>query len=463
MTNSKSKRKTLVLNAGRYVRMRVHVGMRSFIWAQETTSKRLANARLAPDSSTIKFRLYEQSEGAGELKLLAKGSASNLGSSESSSLSIKSFDPPAEASDSTDAGSHAEAFKALIALMEKKTSLLTNITTVGHRVVHGGLKYSTPLLLTDKAIEQLDELSDLAPLHNHPSVMLIKAAVEMKHLEGAKHVAVFDTAFHRTMPEMAWRYPLPYDDCDKGGVRKFGFHGTSYSYVSKCVAKHLSRSLESLNLIILHLGNGASACAIRNGVSIDTSMGFTPLEGLMMGTRCGDIDASVPRHLDVCHGDDVPAVKADPNGPKISREEEVLNRESGLKGVCGDSDLQKVVKRAESGDQRAELALAMFCYRIVKYVGAYHAAIGGAHALVFTGGIGEHSAEVRARVCRGLECIGIKVDEKKNKDCKVGDKVEEISTGVGVQVLVVATDEEGEIARVAAECLKKGDKDSEGA
>ncbi|KAJ3169550.1 hypothetical protein HDU88_000741 [Geranomyces variabilis] len=430
MTNSKSKRKTLVLNAG---------------------------------SSTIKFRLYEQSEGSGELKLLAKGSASNLGSSESSSLSIKSFNPLAEASDSTDAGSHAEAFKALIALMEKKTSLLTNITTVGHRVVHGGLKYSTPLLLTDKAIEQLDELTDLAPLHNHSSVMLIKAAVEMKHLEGAKHVAVFDTAFHRTMPEMAWRYPLPYDDCDKSGVRKYGFHGTSYSYVSKCVAKHLSRPLESLNLIILHLGNGASACAIRNGVSIDTSMGFTPLEGLMMGTRCGDIDASVPHHLDVCHGDDVPAVKADPNGPKISRKEEVLNRESGLKGVCGDSDLQKVVKRAGGGDQRAELALAMFCYRIVKYVGAYHVAIGGAHALVFTGGIGEHSAEVRARVCRGLECIGIKVDEKKNKDCKVGDKVEEISTGVGVQVLVVATDEEGEIARVAAECLKKGDKDSESA
>ncbi|KAJ3185069.1 hypothetical protein HDU87_002635 [Geranomyces variabilis] len=427
MPNSKNATKTLVLNAG---------------------------------SSTIKFRLYEQSEGSGELKLLAKGSASNLGSSEASSLSIKSFNPPAEASDSTKAGSHAEAFKALIALMEKKTSLIMNITTVGHRVVHGGPKYSTPLLLTDKAIEKLDELTDLAPLHNHPSVMLIKAAVEMKHLEGAKHVAVFDTTFHRTMPEVAWRYALPYDACEKSGVRKYGFHGTSYSYVSKCVAKHLSRPLETLNLIILHLGNGASACAIRNGVSVDTSMGFTPLEGLMMGTRCGDIDASVPHYVDLCHGDDVPAVKADPKGPKISREEEVLNRESGLKGVCGDSDLQKVAERAEGGDQRAELALAMFCYRIVKYVGAYHVAIGGAHALVFTGGIGEHSAEVRARVCRGLECIGFKIDEKRNKDCKVGDEVLGIGTGDGAKVLVVATDEEDEIARVAREFLKEGDKNS---
>ncbi|KAJ3150977.1 hypothetical protein HDU86_006233 [Geranomyces michiganensis] len=425
MTNSKTPSKTLVLNAG---------------------------------SSTIKFRLYEQAQSSDELKLLAKGSASNLGSSESSSLSIKSFDPPSDSSESKDVDSHADAFSALMALLSKTTSHLSHITIVGHRVVHGGLKYSTPLLLTEKAIEKLDELSDLAPLHNHPSVMLIKAAVGMKELVNAKHVAVFDTTFHRTMPEVAWRYPLPYDACEKSGVRKFGFHGTSYSYVSKRAASHLSRPVKELNLIILHLGNGASACAIRGGVSIDTSMGFTPLEGLMMGTRCGDIDASTPRHLDVCNrGGDVPAVKADPDGPKISREEEVLNRESGLKGVCGDSDVQKVVERAKSGDKRAELALSMFCYRIAKYVGAYHIAVGGAHALVFTGGIGEHSVEVRARVCSALKCIGVKVEDKKNEECDVGDRVVDIGSGDGVKVLVVATDEEGEIAKVAAEYLKSSD------
>ncbi|TPX56714.1 acetate kinase [Powellomyces hirtus] len=384
-------------------------------------------------SSTIKFRLYDEQNGKSNRKLIAKGSASKLGSP-SSNLSIQTNEKGKKFEDTvTDDTSHVAAFKGLMDLLGKIPGALNNIKIVGHRIVHGGPNFAAPLRLTHDAISALDDLSDLAPLHNHPSVMLVKAALEMDLLKGADHVAVFDTHFHQTMPEMVWRYPLPYDACEESGLRKYGFHGTSHAYVARQVAEKLSQPLTKLNLITLHLGNGASACAIKAGKSFDTSMGFTPLEGLMMGTRSGDIDPSAPYHISseaFSLTGRTPAVPTAPKGPKITKVEDVLNHESGLRGICGESDLQKVVEMANAGDavnkekkRRAKLALDMFCYRIQKYVGAYHVAVSGADAIVFTGGIGEHSKEVRSLVCQGLKCIGVDVDDEKNNECDVtGDE-----------------------------------------
>lgn len=313
------------------------------------------------------------------------------------------------------------------------------LAAVGHRVVHGGERFTQPVIIDDTVIEAIRELALLAPLHITANLAGVEAA--RSHLPDVPHVAVFDTTFHRTMPPHACAYGLPREVARANGIRRYGFHGTSHAYVSRRAAQLLGRPLESLDLITLHLGNGASVAAIRGGESVDTSMGMTPLEGLVMGTRCGDLDPAIPMLLGELTG--------------RSREDvhRLLNHESGLAGLCGANDMRDVHRLADGGDDDARLALEVFCYRAKKYVGAYLAVLGRADALVFTAGIGENDPDVRARICAGLERLGIDIDEDKNS-ALVGAEGVISSQGAEVTVLVIPTDEELEIARYALACAR---------
>jgi acetate kinase len=311
---------------------------------------------------------------------------------------------------------------------------------VGHRVVHGGERFKEPTIIDDRTLEEIRQLIPLAPLHNPANLTGIEVMREL--LPDVPQVAVFDTAFHQTMQPKAFLYALPYAFYRSYGVRRYGFHGTSHGYVAREAARHLARPLATLNLITLHLGNGASATAIERGKSIDTSMGLTPLEGLIMGTRCGDLDPAIPFYL------------AGKTGRAFVEIEGVLNRESGLKGICGVNDMREIQSRALGRDEQAELALEMFCYRVKKYIGAYCAALGSVDAIVFTGGIGENSALVRSRSCDGLSGLGIALDERANQEVARG--IQEIQAGDGrVKILVVPTDEEREIAQQTVETLTR--------
>jgi acetate kinase len=310
---------------------------------------------------------------------------------------------------------------------------------IGHRVVHGGELFSDPALIDDKVVASVQSLIPLAPLHNPHNLLGIEVA--RRRFPDVHQVAVFDTAFHQTLPPHAYHYALPFELYTKHNVRRYGFHGTSHSYVAKETARHLGRPLEEMNLITLHLGNGASAAAIQNGRCIDTSMGLTPLEGLVMGTRCGDIDPAVHFYL------------MRQTGMSADEVEKLLNSQSGLKGICGMNDMRQIQQKSEEGDERAMLALDMFCYRIRKYIGAYIAAIGRTDAIVFTGGIGENSAAVRERTCSGLDSLGLSIDL--NKNTTVSGKISEIQRdGASMKVMVVATDEELEIARQTIETVR---------
>jgi acetate kinase len=311
---------------------------------------------------------------------------------------------------------------------------------IGHRVVHGGETFREPALINADVIEAIRGLIPLAPLHNPSNLLGIEAAQE--RFPRVSQVAVFDTAFHQTLTPSTYRYALPNELYEKHHIRKYGFHGSSHGYVAKEAAKHLGKTLSEANLIILHLGNGASAAAIQGGRSIDTSMGMTPLEGLVMGTRSGDIDPSIPFYL------------TRQTGMKPEEVENLLNRESGLKGICGVSDMREILGQAEKGNERAKLAIEMFCYRIKKYIGAYHAVLGRLDAIVFTGGIGENAAAIRQRVCEGLNHIGIAVDSGKN--AAVSGSVAEIQQdGLPVKVLMVRTNEELEIALQTISTIEK--------
>ena len=302
---------------------------------------------------------------------------------------------------------------------------------VGHRVVHGGAAFTDPVLIDDDALAALDGLDDLAPLQNPASVAAIRTARRV--IPGVPQVAVFDTAFHATLPARATTYAVPAEWRQRYGVRRYGFHGTSYSYVSREAARFLGRDLAELDLILLHLGSGASACAVSGGRSVDTSMGLTPLQGLVMGTRSGDVDPALPAHLHRVAGLPVETV------------DHALNHAGGLLALAGANDVREVSRRADEGDPDALLALEVYCYRIRCYVGAYLAALGRADAVVFTAGVGEHSAQVRARSLAGLQALGIAVDEARNR--APGDGPRRVSPdGADVAVLVVPTDEEREIA-----------------
>jgi len=336
-------------------------------------------------------------------------------------------------------GSHGEAFAALLtALMDKVHGVLNDvsaITAVGHRVVHGGEKFTGAVVVDDAVLEELEKLNPLAPLHNPVNIAGIREARRV--FRSVPHVAVFDTAFHTTLPAPAYVYGLPHEYHEKKGLRRYGFHGTSHHYVTLAAAQYLKRRPRHLKIVSCHLGNGASVCAIDHGRSVDTTMGFTPGEGLIMGTRCGDLDPGVGPFLQ--RTEDMTPTQLD----------ELLNKKSGLLGLSGvSSDMREIEKAADTGDARALIALQAFCYRVRKYIGAYVAAMGGLDVLIFTAGIGQGSAGVRATALQGLQCMGIRIDEQRNRDAANVGGIARISTGDSpVTVLVVPTDEERMIAR----------------
>jgi acetate kinase len=312
---------------------------------------------------------------------------------------------------------HASALDEVLA-----EAPLDGVVAVAHRVVHGGERFSAPVLINDAVLASIRDLSVLAPLHNPVNALGIEVA--RRAIAGVPHVAVFDTAFHATLPPRAYTYAVP----RAWGVRRYGFHGTSHAYVSREAARVLGRS--DADVIVLHLGNGASASAVSRGKSIDTSMGLTPLEGLVMGTRSGDVDPALILHLR--------------RTLNLSTDEidQVLNSRSGMLALAGDNDMREVHRRVAAGDTAAELALDVYCYRIRKYVGAYLAALGGADAIVFTAGVGENDPVVRARSLAGLERLGIDVDPERNE---AGETVIS-SDGSWTKVLVIPTNEELEMA-----------------
>jgi acetate kinase len=303
---------------------------------------------------------------------------------------------------------------------------------IGHRVVHGGDVYQDAVLIDPEVIANIRKFAPLAPLHNPANLKGIEVVLEI--CPGVPQVAVFDTSFHQTMPPHSFHYALPGGLYREHHVRRYGFHGNSHAYVAKRAAKMLGKPVETLNLITLHLGNGVSAAAVRNGKSIDTSMGMTPLEGLMMGTRCGDVDPAIHFYL------------ARKTGMSLDAMETMMNTESGLKGVCSVNDMREVESRAAANEPEARLALDMFCYRLKKYIGAYCAILGRVDALVFTAGIGENSPGVRRGACDGLAALGILVDERKN-EAVTGKEAEIQDDRSAIKVLVIPTNEELEIAQ----------------
>ena len=328
---------------------------------------------------------------------------------------------------------HAAALEQLSTRLRDELGGRT-IDAVGHRVVHGGERFSEPVLVNNEIVRSIERLSPLAPLHNPASAMGIRAVHEK--WPKIPQVAVFDTAFHRTLPEHAWRYALPDSLYRRHGIRRYGFHGTSYAYVAPAAARFLGIAPGEFNAVIAHLGNGASVAAIKDGKSIDTSMGFTPLEGLVMGTRSGDVDPSILIFL-ARQGSDADAL------------DDLLNRESGLKALAGESDMRGIEEAADNGSEQAQLALAVAAYRLAKYIGAYHVAVGGAQAVVFTAGIGENGWKFRQLVLDQLGPLGIRLDAEANS--APGKQARRISSADSlIPVLVVPTDEEEAIAEATA-------------
>lgn len=319
---------------------------------------------------------------------------------------------------------------------------LSEVDAVGHRVVHGGSFFSGSALLTPEAVQKIEECAPLAPLHNPPALLGIREALRV--LPDVPQVAVFDTAFHAGIPPRAHVYALPYDYYERHGVRRYGFHGISLQSVTRSADAMLGGRLAEMKAVVAHLGNGASITAVAGGRSVDTSMGLTPLEGLVMGTRPGDVDPGVLLHL------------ARELGLGVADLDRVLNKESGLLGVSGVSnDMRDVLRAAEAGDERARLALDIYCYRLRKYIGAYAAALGGLDVLVFTAGVGENSPEIRASVCEGLGFLGIVLDPAANGKARgVGADIS--AGGSRVRVLVVATDEERVIADETVAVVARG-------
>lgn len=395
-------------------------------------------------SSSIKYDVFD----VGQCDMLVTGLIEKIGSADGRlhQRRLRADGTFEEQTSKRPLKDHREAFQFMAEANRKEGSLEdeSNLLGIGHRVVHGGNLFRDPALIDNEVISAIKRLIPLAPLHNPSNLLGIEVSLE--RFPRVPQVAVFDTAFHQTLPPHAYHYAVPFDLCEQHHARRYGFHGTSHSYVSKEAAFHLGRPLSELNLITLHLGNGASATAVRRGRSIDTSMGMTPLEGLVMGTRCGDIDPSLPfylmRQTDMAP-DDV---------------ENLLNRKSGLKGICGMNDMREIQGLAAKGNERAKLALEMFCYRIRKYIGAYFAVIGKPDAIVFTGGIGENSALVRQQCCEGLDHMGITVDHEKNAAAAGGDVAEIQKDRVPVKVLVIKTKEELEIARQTIAVIGKTKK-----
>jgi acetate kinase len=379
-------------------------------------------------SSSIKYQLFDMPART----LLAKGMVERIGESQAGMIHQEGSDKQQQTIAATD---HEQAMAAILAkLMHAEGGNHSNespIGAVGHRVVHGGEAFTGSVLIDEVVIASIEKTAQLAPLHNPPNLTGIRAAVHA--LPNAPQVACFDTAFHATIPEVAYMYALPHELYEKHGVRRYGFHGTSHRYVARRAAEMLGRHKYHINCITCHLGNGSSMAAVRDGHSVDTSMGLTPLEGLVMGTRCGDIDPAIIFHLAQ-------------QGYDLKTLNDLCNKKSGVLGVSGCSnDMRTLVEDAERGNQRAQLAIDIFCYRIKKYIGAYYAALGHLDAVVFTGGIGENAAIVREKVCEGLEELGIALDPQRNNQASHEERRIDVQGG-RVAILVIPTDEEGVIA-----------------
>jgi acetate kinase len=389
-------------------------------------------------SSSVKYEVFESSN----LSVLSSGLLERIGESESQHThrTYEASGTVRQTVRRAQVANHEEGFRFILSMPAESAVIKSpaELLGIGHRVVHGGEAFQEPVLIDENVIETIRDLILLAPLHNPANLLGIEAAQQV--FPGVPQVAVFDTAFHQSMPPYAFIYALPYSFYALHRVRRYGFHGTSHLWVSKKAAAHLEKPLASLNLITLHLGNGASAAAIRQGLSVDTSMGMTPLEGFVMGTRCGDLDPAIPFYLTrvtrMAYGD----------------LEALLNKGSGLKGICGANDMREILQMANRGEPQAQLALELYCYRIKKYLGAYFAILGRVDAVVFTGGIGENAPPIRKQCCQGLEALGITVDDRKNE--KAYEEVLEIQRdGAPVKVLAVRTNEEREIAEQTVAAL----------
>jgi acetate kinase len=385
-------------------------------------------------SSSVKYQLY-QMPGA---TVLAKGLVERIGN-KGSRLTQKAGGQTHEI-EKTVAGHEQAMDLILTTLVDPEFGVLkdvSEIASVGHRVVHGGEEFSDSMLIDDSVIASIEKFADLAPLHNPSNLTGIRAS--QHGLPDAKQVACFDTAFHTTIPEVAYLYALPYELYEKYRVRRYGFHGISHCYVARRAVDLMGK--DSANIITCHLGNGCSITAVKNGKSIDTSMGLTPLEGLVMGTRCGDIDPAILFFL------------AD-KGYSVEELNTLCNNKSGLLGISGQSnDMRNLSELAAAGDKRAQLAIDIFAYRIRKYIGTYTAVLGTVDAVVFTGGIGENNPDLRTQICAEQVQIGIKIDADKNADASSKERL--ISTNDSrVQVFVIATDEEAAIANDTYELTK---------
>jgi len=391
-------------------------------------------------SSSIKYQLFDMTA----RKVLASGVLEQIGEARSrlTHQTRNARDEMVEIVKTDKVADHQTGFQLIGSVLSESGALADTgeLSGIGHRVVHGGEQFKEPTRINKEVIDTIRRLIPLAPLHNPANLLGIEVA--MQSAPEVPQIAVFDTAFHQSIPAHAFRYAIPRNLYEAHHVRRYGFHGTSHYYVAKQAANLLHRTLQSLNLITLHLGNGASMAAVKGGRSLDTSMGMTPLEGLIMGTRSGDIDPAIIFYLE--------------RQPGLERDEVefILNHESGLKGICGANDMREIEKLAEAGNARAQLAIEMVCYRIKKYIGAYYAVLGQLDALVFTAGIGENSPLIRARSCRGLSHLGIDVDPLKN-DRRSEEPFEIQSTSSRVKILVVPTNEELEIAEQTVACIQK--------
>ncbi|MBM4176484.1 MAG: acetate kinase [Ignavibacteria bacterium] len=389
-------------------------------------------------SSSIKYQFIDVEEKL----VLAKGAIERIGTS--SAILTHSRHDGDSIKITGEILDHNIAIEYVLAvLLSKNHGVIKDkneIEAVGHRVVHGGEDFAESVLITNTVIKTIQDNFELAPLHNPPNLKGIIAC--QNHLPGIPQCGVFDTAFHQQMPPKAFLYGIPYQLYKAHKIRRYGFHGTSHLYVTQRTAEFLEKSAESLKIITCHLGNGCSMAAIDKGVSIDTTMGFTPIEGLLMGTRSGDIDASIPLHIMAKEGLTLAEITT------------MLNKHSGLIGISGVSnDMRELIKSVNEGNIRAKHAFEIFCYRIKKYIGGYIAALGGVDAIVFTGGIGENSSEVRKEILTGMEYFGIELDETKNLNTN-GER-EISSPGSKVKALVIPTNEELIIALDTAKIVSE--------
>ncbi len=394
-------------------------------------------------SSSIKYQLFNMEDRI----VLTSGLVERIGEP-AGRLKYKWIDRHGDIQEGDEEGvfrDHSDGLKIVFDITRKLGIIrdMNELFGIGHRVLHGGEAFWKPTLITGRVVEVIRQMIPLGPLHNPPNLMGIEFMLEMT--PDIPQVAVFDTAFGMTMPSYAYRYALPYYLYKEHRVRRYGFHGTSHRYVSRMGAKFLGKPLESANLITIHLGNGSSISAIKNGECVDTSMGMTPLEGLVMGTRCGDIDPAIVPFL------------GKTLGLTHDQLDTLMNKESGLKGICGTNDMREVQRLAASGNLNAQLAIDIFCYRIKKYIGSYYAVLGRLDGIVFTGGIGENADTIREQCCSGLETLGIVIDPAQNRS-KSRKEREVSAASSAVRVMVIPTNEELEIAQQTVECIKASER-----